>query len=135
MKAPIRALMAILAAGLLIGLSSCTKTYDEKSDFNATTWKAKDSEGTYTLQFFANGELSLREEYNSGIGFVFKGDFDLVEDKLIITYTGYTSFTSGEPLPTFPLKASAVITGKGKKLDYIHQDSNNSLDVVFSRGR
>ncbi len=127
--------MAILAAGLIVGLASCTKTYDERSDFNATTWKATDSEGKYMLQFYANGELSLKEEYNNGVCFTFKGDFDLVEDKLLITYTGYTLFTAGEPLPTFPLKASAVITGKGRKLDYIHEDSNNALDVVFSKGR
>ena len=128
------ALTAILAACLLTGIPSCKKTTDKKTIENIenTKWTASDSNGQYNLEFLPyQHEVELDVEFNDAPGYLIRGTYEVDGNRVLITYTNFIHFGLGANLPKFPLKASAEFNKD--KLDYIHQQGDIVLDIVFTR--
>ena len=120
--------MAIMTAGLLISIPSCNKTTENSIDH--TEWTASDSNGQYNLAFYAyQHEAVLEVKFKDAPGYLIRGNYEVNGNRVLITYTKWDEFDMGANLPEFPLKASAVL--QKKKLDYIHQQGDIVLDVVF----
>ena len=124
------ALTAILAAGLLTGIPSCKKT-DEGSIEN-TKWNASDGNGWYNLTFHSyQHEVDLDVKFMSAPGYLIRGNYEVNGNRVLITYTNFVEFQMGARVPEFPLKAAAEVNKK--TMDYVHQQGDIVLDVVFTR--
>ena len=67
----------------------------------------------------------------SAPGYLIRGNYEVNGNRVLITYTNFVEFQMGARVPEFPLKAAAEFNKK--TMDYVHQQGDIVLDVVFTR--